>query len=481
MVFKRALDVSSNEESAKISRLDSNIFLKRNENKPELIDLTEEQDQAIELDPKLDIMAYACRNGDLEIVELFLKHNFDVNSRDSSNNTALHHAAANDQLEIVKKLLQNGALPNLANTANFTPLHLASLNGHTQVLRELLHKKVDVNLEAKHGENALSFSARNGHLCAVKELLNSGAKSYIEDGDSSSFNVLEKLPSILSENHIEIAAEILKRHPLPIHQAIEQLQRPEAYLIIRHLFKYGISPDLKDRNGKTALHRAILKEVNSQTFVELLEHGVNMEIEDIDNKSPLLLAIEQSKYEFVKTLLRYGANPNHQRNDGFGSTLLHEACLNGKLSLTKILLEHGADVNALDNHKQTPINLAIIEGNFDEQKIEVIKKLLQNGANVNLKDSDGYITLHSAAFHKTMPEDLFQDILKRCTNLDVKHLEGQTPLHIAAIREGCQLTVKNLLRYGADANVKNFEGYSSFEHSLTCDQMDTFKVLIYNN
>ena len=119
MVFKRALDVSGN-ESAKTSRLDSKIFLKSNENKPELIDLTE-KDPVIELDPKLDIMAYACRNGDLEIVELFLKHNFDVNSRDSSNNTALHHAAANDQLEIVKKLLQNGALPNLANTANFTP------------------------------------------------------------------------------------------------------------------------------------------------------------------------------------------------------------------------------------------------------------------------------------------------------------------------------------------------------------------------
>ena len=48
MVFKRALDVSSN-ESAKISRLDSKIFLKSNENKPELIDLTEEQDQTIEL------------------------------------------------------------------------------------------------------------------------------------------------------------------------------------------------------------------------------------------------------------------------------------------------------------------------------------------------------------------------------------------------------------------------------------------------
>ena len=211
-----------------------------------------------------------------------------------------------------------------------------------------------------------------------------------------------------------------------------------------------------------------------------MKQGADFGIKDISNKSPLLLAFDHNNYEYVKLLLKYGANPNQQMNDGFGSTLLHSACLNGKLSLTKILLEHGADVNALDNLKQTPINLAIIEGNFDEQKIEVIKELLQNGANVNLKDSDGYITLHSAAFHKTIPEDLFQDILKRCTNLDIKHLEGQTPLHIAAIREGCQSNVKNLLRYGADAHVRDLDGDSSLEIALKCKEIGTAVLTYYN-
>ena len=477
MALKRS-QKNSNYESAKKQKHDSKEFLKHNENKPELvIDLTEEYTGP---EKRLEIMVHACRNGQIGVVEQLLKLGFDVNSRDSSNNTALHHSSANGHEKIVEMLLINGADPDLTNESQFSPLHLASLNGHTKVIKELLKYNIHVDFYNYHGENALSFAARNGHLNAVKELLNSGAKAYIESNNYSRFHVLEKLPSVLSENHIEIAAEILKYHPLPIHQALEQLQSPETYLIIRHLFKSGISPDLQDRNGKTALHRAILKGVNSQIFVELLKHGSNMEINDINNESPLHLAFKHHNYEFVQELLKYGANPNHQTtNDGYGSTLLHEACEHGNLLLTKILLEHGADVNAADNHKQTPIHLAIIEGIFGEQEIEVIKELLRNGANVNLKDSDGFTPLHEAAF-KTMPEVLFQNILKRCTNLDIKHFEGQTSLHMA-IGEGCQSNVKNLLRYGANPNVRDFERDSSLEIALKCKQIDTFKMLIHNN
>ena len=102
--------------------------------------------------------------------------------------------------------------------------------------------------------------------------MNSGAKGYIGEVNYSRFRVLEKLPSILSENHIEIAAEILKCHPLPIRAALGKLQSPETHLIIRQLFKSGISPDLQNKDGETVLHKAILEEVNSQTFVELLKH-----------------------------------------------------------------------------------------------------------------------------------------------------------------------------------------------------------------
>ena len=117
---------------------------------------------------------------------------------------------------------------------------------------------------------------------------------------------------------------------------------------------------------------------------------------------------------------------------------------------------------------------------MDDGKIEVIKHLLRNGANVNLKEYEGYTPIHEAALDKNMPQDLFIDLLKQCTDINVNNFKGQTPLHMA-ISEVCQSNVKTLLRCGADANLRDFEGYSSFEDSLACDQMSTFKLLIYNN
>ena len=231
---------------------------------------------------------------------------------------------------------------------------------------------------------------------------------------------------------------------------------------------------------KLDFYKAIFNDVDLKTFGELLNHGSNIEIKDFNNNSPLHFAYIHYKIEFVKELLKYGANPNHQMNDGNGSTLLHIACFERNISLTKTLLEHGADVNALDDDKQTPLHRAIVVQNLDDGKIEVIKHLLRNGANVNLKEYEGYTPIHEAALDKNMPQDLFIDLLKQCTDINVNNFKGQTPLHMA-ISEVCQSNVKTLLRCGADANLRDFEGYSSFEDSLACDQMSTFKLLIYNN
>ena len=66
------------------------------------------------------------------------------------------------------------------------------------------------------------------------------------------------------------------------------------------------------------------------------------------------------------------------------STPLHLASSKGSGETVKLLIEHGADVNALDGKHSTPLHLAAssqlaLKGN-------VVRLLLSHGANVGAKD-----------------------------------------------------------------------------------------------
>ena len=289
----------------------------------------------------------------------------------------------------------------------------------------------------------------------------------------------------LDQKMESVVAELLKSHPYPIHQALLKLKIPEITLIVRRLLKKGISPDLQDKYGDTALHLAVMGDgVDYQVIVELLNHGANTEIRNIDREIPLSLAIENYKNEsekvkIIKKLLKHGANPNvHGRN---GDTSLHKSCLNGNISITKILLEYGANVNLLNVNQEAPLHMTILGGQTQIGDVElVIKELLKHGADINLQNSNGETILHDTASEQYIPEYLFQEFLKHGADPNVKNLNGETPLHLAVEFER-KTNLKNLLKYGADPNIRENNGYSSFETALTHKQKGIFKMIVFDD
>ena len=460
MVFKRSLDYSENESAKRANRSSKESL--------EDLPITSEgqEDQGNETDKKVDNMMYACINGHLGIVKSLLKHGFDVNTIDNSNNTALDYAIQNSSFEIVKTLLENGASLNL-------------------VKKELLKFKTD------HSVTALEFAARNGYLDMVKELLKAGAKAYKIDKYGRQFSVLTKLhfPVELSENHIEMIVEILKSHPHPIHEAINRLEVPKSIVIFHRLLEEGISPDLQDQCGDTALHRVVY-ELHSDVslLVEVLKHGVNMEIKNnFYQETPLMTAFKVKRPEYVKELLKYGANPNHQISRLRGNTLLHEVCKSGDISMVKVLLNHGADVNGLGMDNRTPLHSTVLC--HLDNTYQIIEELLLNGADINLKDNNNETVIHYAAYQGTIQENLFQELVKKCDDPNVVDaVEGKTPLH-NAIEGGSESKVKILLDHGADPYIRDFDNpliakfdkNTAFETALTWRDEDTFKVMIYRN
>ncbi|MDR3285053.1 MAG: ankyrin repeat domain-containing protein [Holosporales bacterium] len=112
---------------------------------------------------------------------------------------------------------------------------------------------------------------------------------------------------------------------------------------------------------------------------------------DVFGWTPLHNAASGGNLEIVKVLLEAGANKDAIYNSYYGITPLHGAAFRGHTKVVKVLLKAGADKDAKGNDGCTPLHRAASEG-----QVEVVKVLLAAGANKDAKDDYGWTPLHIA-------------------------------------------------------------------------------------
>lgn len=89
----------------------------------------------------------------------------------------------------------------------------------------------------------------------------------------------------------------------------------------------------------------------------LLDVGADVNAQTIYGNSPLSLAAEFGQDEAVAEILKQ-KNLNVSPAQTDGKTPLHWAALKGYSKIVRLLLDHGADVNARDENEKTPLLLA---------------------------------------------------------------------------------------------------------------------------
>lgn len=93
--------------------------------------------------------------------------------------------------------------------------------------------------------------------------------------------------------------------------------------------------------------------------------------------------------EIARLLIEKGADVNAMNYDG--ERPLHIASLYGNVEIVKLLIDRGADVNCINPESETPLHKAARNGN-----IEIIKLLLAKKADKKIRDSSGKIPLDYA-------------------------------------------------------------------------------------
>lgn len=112
--------------------------------------------------------------GQGELYEPDILKEGDVNVRDSNNLTALHWASFYGQLNTVQLLVKHGAQVNILGPEEESPLILAASGGHHDIVGFLISHGADVNHVDHMCNSALMYAAKGNHPHTCQELILNG-------------------------------------------------------------------------------------------------------------------------------------------------------------------------------------------------------------------------------------------------------------------------------------------------------------------
>jgi ankyrin repeat protein len=402
-------------------------------------------------------LAAAVRNRNQAAVRALLAQHANVDVPLPDGATALHWAAQWDDLATADLLISAHAQVNAKDVYGVTPLSLAATNGSAAMIVKLLRAGADPNAALPSGETPLMTAARTGKVDPVVALLERGAG--LEAKETSRGQ--NPLMWAAAEGHTEV---------------------------VRLLIEKGADVHARARSGFTPLLFAAQRGAEATTRI-LLEAGASVNEAASNGMTALVLAVAAERLDYAAYLLNHGADPGL----GPGYTPLHlvaaeEGHVEGsegaeegggggnlwgraKLEFIKLLLSHGADVNARAQRAPkgqgtagaTPFFLAAWAADPDTMRL-----LLAHGADPNIRTPQGTTPLMVAAGvlrsagGPNVSEARALEAVKICVEAgnDVNAANtshGDTALHGAAYRgmHGGALIAQYLLDHGAKVNVTN--------------------------
>jgi ankyrin repeat protein len=164
-------------------------------------------------------------------------------------------------------------------------------------------------------------------------------------------------------------------------------------------------------------------------------------------------AVITGNLDIALVLLNHGANVNTLDDEGWSP--LHRASRRGRLDALELLLEQQADVNILGNDEQTPLYLASQDG-----KLEVARTLLRYGAAVDARNKKGWTPLIAASRFGHLA--LAQLLIQNGAALDSHDNKSWTPLQPAS-GHGRPHIVRELVDWGADVNAQKHDLWTGLD------------------
>ncbi|AAR83361.1 CNPV015 ankyrin repeat protein [Canarypox virus] len=334
---------------------------------------------------------------------------------------------------------------------------LDTLLENNNTLIDLLRNGYEVN-EMIKTKTLLHRAVELRNIEAVKTLLLYGSDPFVKHSylyQNALHTACMLLPLSKMETISHIRNNTIRQPCYYAYAPLEKNAENESIKIAELLLsKYPDLVNHVDHEHRTPLHLAV-ESNNIKMLKVLLSYGADINTVDNAGKTPICCAVIRNLIDVTKELISLGADIN--KGDINNMTPLHHIVRFAKSTeLIEILLDHGANINAVNNFGETPLH--VLNGARDH----IATTLITRGANVYAVDYNGNTLLHKAVINSNA---MLVNLIKLGVDVNHRNNSGKTPLHYA-VKYPLKKSVSILLKHGADVNImdNNWDTPLSYKH-----------------
>lgn len=407
--------------------------------------------------------------------------------------------------------------------------YLAMIPGENdvEIATLLISKKIPMEEKDDHGMTPLMLAVCDMNAPIISFLLSNQVKNEIVNDRSNLLHLLVKnvMKSDLCQV-LDILVQQLEKSELQEMANCVNEQGYTPFLLLLSHFTAN-APEMRYDSDEEELHvdgsagnqlTSGKTGDNTTSFLNFLNKYMNAV--DVDVNSSVVLVQRKKKTELRDFNTERDDkdedddsedddSESDNDNDGdnvaknIGWTPIHFSIAKHNIEMLRFFIQCGADVNVPCARSRTALHYAVNACSSESKNYAMVKMLLRHGANVNAIDIDGRQPVHfifvpmssihdysSTRFHtylyhrQTQSQDPIEQIsdLAVVEEIELDHADkfGRTPLMYAAA-QGATISSMYLLQKGADINRKDEDGNSPLSLSLLGGYVDYAVTLIQKN
>jgi ankyrin repeat protein len=396
----------------------------------------------------------AVLNNKLDVVTLLLNRGADIEKASIRHKVPLIAAVSNNNPDVVNLLLDRGA--DIHKTDGIeTPIIVAVLKNKPDIVNLLLDRGAYIDEYAGRHGTPLMAAVSNNQSDLVSLLLDRGAnimvsQARLPENHSTAPPAVLDLAAVQSYETIVLA--LLARGASFLHDSTHHHMTCYCYslqivsrigtspLIARILLEHGAGVDARPPFPKYYAFETPTQlaagEGNDSVLQVLLEWDPDVNFKGVsgDLVSPLYLAAQGGHTNCVRQLLSSKfIDVNAHQESAQGDTALIVAIKKDRPGIVDLLVEHGADINAVNDQNENGLLIAMRDLPFDKILL-MVKKLINYRIRMNVVNDAGNNAFMVGALRPNLPPialEALRSLFSNGMNIHLRNNMGKSALVLA--------------------------------------------------